>query len=244
MYRHFLEKYLIKDHSKINPNIRKLLIKHGEIAKFNALLDIYFGGINTDTMETHHIGEVFWEELTPNAEFVGSRSCLTCRTRLKFGGFKYGWLTKFCSVSCQMQHVEQQQVRIEHSLVSNGTRYAWHTPESLRKIRSTKSTDAHKLRMSERLKAAWAGPTRQDIIDKMRYSRKDNGKPYWANRFPHKLNLLMSQQFEVVASSPNGRPILLRHSCGFEQAYGRWADKTTYLCSSCQMKTSNARAER
>lgn len=99
-----LASYLIKNDTKINPNVRKMLIPRND--EFNNLAKSFDITKTIDQMSTLEMAEVFWLALG-NGE-IGY--CKTCNKRLKFGGFSVGY-GHYCNSSCQMKDPKQHRIR-------------------------------------------------------------------------------------------------------------------------------------
>lgn len=218
-----LLKYLTKDGSKINPNIRKLIIKNKDESLFSSLAKKYNLPPNLDDLSTLQLSQIFWHE--QNSPQVGE--CLTCSTPVKFISLKTGWL-KFCNSSCQMKHPDQQTLRLLDAQKRFNVNSYLQSTDKLSKVRQT---DEFKTRHKTGIIKSWVN-NKEARVAKMLASRLNSENPYWSNRFRDKLIRLKELEFSIIESQPNGKPLLIEHKCGQRQPYGRWS-RDTYLCIAC-----------
>lgn len=217
-----LNKYLIKDQTKINPNIRKLIEKYKDRDLFESLARKY-NLPSLDNLTTLQLAQIFWYE--KHGHINGK--CLTCEKPTKFTSLNLGWL-KFCNASCQMKHPSQQELRVKDSLERFNCKSYLQKENKLKEIRTT---DEFKTKHRIGVINSWKN-NKDSRVASMLLSRKQSNNKYWANRFRDKLDKLKELNFSIISSYNNGRPNIIEHSCGQQQPYGRWANDT-YLCIAC-----------
>lgn len=215
-----LKKYLLeKDQCKINPNVRKLLLRDGLADFITIKCSEYQIPFTFDTVPSRELIKLFWYEL--HGYYPGS--CHVCGAPTKFGGLKPGW-NKFCNARCQMQDPAQQQSRQEDAIQRFGV-------PNYMLSNSGKWTPERREKISAGVAAAWAS-NGAEISKKMSATRAQNAKPSWSSRHVKKLKMLEAQGFNIESTNFTGRPLLIRHHCGTVQPYGIWSGEQ-YLCSAC-----------